>query len=77
MYNVSIDYLIRGKEYQNKDTPTNDTSKLEALICYFINVGYEDPYFLQLEKWEQLTKADLQEITSHFEWVVNKAKKRE
>lgn len=77
MYDVSLDYLIRGKEYQSESTSNKEISKLETLICYFINAGFEHPYFLQLAKWKHLNEADLKELIDHFEWVVNKAKKRE
>lgn len=77
LYDVSLDYLIRGKEYQNETTSSKNTSELELLIRYFNNAGFKHPYVLQLEKWEYLNEADFQELSNHFEWVVNKAKKRE
>lgn len=74
LYDVSLDYLIRGKEYQSQNTSNIDTSKLERLIHYFINAGFEYPYFLQLEKWDHLKEEDLREISNHFDWVVEKAR---
>lgn len=77
IYDVSLDYLIRGKEYQNENTSVKNTLELEKVISYFINAGFEQPYILQLDKWELLNKADFQELSNHFEWIVNKAKKKE
>lgn len=77
MYSVSLDYLIRGEEFQSKNASIIKTSKLERLASYFYNAGFENPYFLQLEKWRLLNDDDFQELVNHFEWVVHKARKRE
>lgn len=35
-------------------------------IELFKEKGLEDPFVLQLEKWEELSQEDLQELTNHF-----------
>lgn len=74
IYGVSLDYLIRGEEYQQGTDCTTNQKKFQALIHYFRNAGIEKPYFLQLEKWRLLNEYDLMEINNHFEWVVHKAR---
>lgn len=76
MYNVSLDYLIRGKEFQSHSDFTAETTKLNKLISYFHKAGFDYPYFLQLDKWKLLNEKDLQELSNHFEWVVDKARGR-
>jgi|SRR5699024_429439 len=77
IYDVSLDYLIRGEEYQQSDVDISNQQKLQTVIDYFINAGIDKPYFLQLEKWRSLNKCDLMEISNHFEWVVHKARAQE
>jgi len=74
IYDVSLDYLIRGEEYQQNDVSISNQKKLQTVIDYFRNAGINDPYFLQLEKWRLLNKNDLREISNHFEWMVDKAR---
>lgn len=72
LYNVSLDYLIRGKEYtrdQNKNVEI-----LQELITYFEELEMKEPYILEIEKWKSLSKADIKELTNHFEWIVTRAK---
>lgn len=72
LYNVSLDYLLRGKEYKKEETQTEESRLLEV-VNLFREKGFEEPYILQLEKWEKLSREDLQELTNHFNWVVYKA----
>lgn len=75
MFDVSLDYLIRGKEFQSQYISTVDIEELDRIIEHFHKTGIEEPYILQYEKWKLLNKQDLLELSNHFEWVVNKAKK--
>lgn len=77
MYNVSIDYLIRGEEFQNNSPSNINISTLERLIQSFYQAGIDNPYVLRMEEWDYLTEDDFRELTNHFEWVVQKAKERE
>lgn len=71
LFNVSLDYLLCGKEYSQIEE-----TKLKEVIELFKEKGLEDPFILQLEKWEELSQEDLQELTNHFNWVVYKAKQK-
>lgn len=75
IYEVSLDYLITGKEYQRHDTCTQNEMILQNVIAYFEDQGISDPYILELNKWELLSREDLEELRSHFEWIVEKAKR--
>lgn len=46
------------------------------MIELFKEKGLKHPYILQLDKWEELSQEDLQELTNHFNWVVHKARLR-
>ncbi|MED3642419.1 hypothetical protein P5F75_02985 [Caldifermentibacillus hisashii] len=49
---------------------------MKEVIELFKEKGLEDPFILQLEKWEKLSQEDLQELTNHFNWVVYKARQK-
>lgn len=77
LFDVSIDYLVRGKDYcmtrANPDI-TDSEKNIKELIHYLKSKGIDKPYILQIDKWLQLSREDLIELHNHFEWVVNKAK---
>src|SRR5699024_10790784 len=75
IYEVSLDYLITGKEYERNDTCTQNEMIVQNVIAYFEDQGISDPYILELNKWELLSREDLEELRSHFECIVEKAKR--
>ena len=75
LFNVSLDYLLCGKEYSQENLEIEET-RLKEVIKLFKEKGIENPFILQLEKWEELSQEDLQELTNHFNWVVHKARLR-
>lgn len=76
VFNVSLDYLIRGEEHQpTKDLETINQFIKETSISYN-EIGIKKPYILQFEEWSILEYEDLKELHDHFEWVVHKAKTR-
>ncbi len=74
IFNVSLDYLIRGEEYQQKSEEYSDIEQLKKVLNYFKNKGIDKPYFLQFEKWTVLNNEDIRELSNHFEWVVYKTR---
>lgn len=76
IYNVSLDYLIRGKEYERNKSHMPDHEKIQDLLCILSKRGIDKPNFLQVENWSVLSNDDIKEIDTHFEWVVHKAKSR-
>lgn len=74
IYNVSLDYLIRGMEYQNSTIDNPDQKKVQNLLEIFAEKGIKQPHILQLEKWSILSHNDILEIINHFEWTVHKRK---
>jgi|SRR5690625_78277 len=73
IYNVSLDYLIRGMEHTKE-------AKEEIKVVYEVLALFEEnnikhPYILALDKWKTLSEDDLIELTNHFEWVVEKRKR--
>lgn len=74
IYNVSLDYLIRGVEYQQSSEVITNEKKLQDLLNILADKGINKPYFLQLEKWSTLNYDDIMELCHHFEWVVHKSK---
>ncbi|MDQ0175377.1 helix-turn-helix domain-containing protein [Bacillus chungangensis] len=75
-FDVSLDYLIRGKEYQQRNQPLSYQLN-QLVVRELLEKGIEHPYFLQKDKWKQLSQADIKELENHFEWVVKKAEMRD
>jgi len=77
IFNVSLDYLIRGEDFQsNEQLPYNEKA-FTQVIDHFTKKGINEPYILDVDKWSMLTTDDLVELSNHFEWVVHKAKMRD
>ncbi|WP_373893827.1 helix-turn-helix domain-containing protein [Virgibacillus sp. CBA3643] len=76
IYDVSLDYLIRGEENHQKSKDISKEEELQEVLRYFRNNGIEEPYILQRGKWSILSYEDLIELEDHFEWIVHKAKER-
>lgn len=77
IYNVSLDYLIRGTGYQKDFIDNTNRKKVQNLLEIFIKNGMEQSLISQPEKWSILSYNDILEINNHFEWVVHKSKKRQ
>lgn len=75
LYNVSLDFLICGKEDNPTLDSTNKLKSIEEILNHFNTKGVENPYILDKEKWLILRESDLVELTNHFDWVVTKARK--
>lgn len=73
-FHVSLDYLIRGQEYQYQNNAFNND--IHSLVIRELMDKGIKPYFLQDKKWKLLSEADIQELENHFEWVVKKAEMR-
>ncbi|GGB48210.1 hypothetical protein GCM10011409_27200 [Lentibacillus populi] len=76
LYGVSLDYLIRGREYEPHKIHQPEYKKMQELLNIITEKGIHKPHFLQVENWSVLDKEDIWEIDNHFEWVVHKAKFR-
>lgn len=74
IFNVSLDYLIRGQEYQQNTEDLSNVQKVQDLLKIFSEKGINDPYILQLEKWSVLDHDDIKELHNHFEWVVHRSR---
>lgn len=77
IYNVSLDYLIRGEEYQPNCGDISNDKIVQETLNIFAKKGINKPYILQPEKWSILNPDDIMELSNHFEWVVHKSKSRE
>lgn len=75
LYDVSLDYLIRGKEYSSEET-SDDINAFKTILKHFNEQGFDKPFIIDHEKWIILNKRDLEELSNHFEWVVTKARDR-
>lgn len=75
LYDVSLDYLICGREYNPEKYNNDNIKKVKRIVNHFIEHGVQSPFILDDKKWLVLKKSDLIELTNHFEWVVAKAKK--
>lgn len=76
IYDVSLDYLIRGKEFDKIKSSKSEHTKVQDLIDSLTEKGLKNPSFLQVENWHVLDFDDMKEIDNHFEWVVHRAKSR-
>jgi|SRR5690625_750702 len=75
IFDVSLDYLIRGEEHTSEDITRSYKAFLETINVFQSN-GMDHPYILDTDKWKILKKEDLEELTSHFEWIKTKAEQR-
>lgn len=76
-YNVTTDYLHGRSNDQKELIQHEDTYDSLAEINNIIKeFGIEDMGFFDIEKWKNLSPADVDEIRRHFEWVAQKAKER-
>lgn len=74
IYSVSLDYLIRGTEYQKDTIDNSNQKKVEDLLKVFAEKGIKHSPIFQPEKWSILNSDDIMEINNHFDWVVYKSK---
>lgn len=65
LYGVSLDYLISGKNYYIDDELNNYITIKNKIKT----AGIDNPKLFEPEKWEKLTKNDIKEIESFFEWL--------
>ncbi|WP_085990895.1 helix-turn-helix domain-containing protein [Oceanobacillus senegalensis] len=70
--NVSLDYLIRGKEFQHDESYTAKLNTFNELLEQFKKAGIATPCILESEKWKALTNEDLMDLTNYFNYVVMK-----
>lgn len=69
MFDTSLDYLIKGNQ------TTCNNSQFEEKIMYILEkYNIKNFSFLDIDKWETLSKKEIEEINHHFEWTVQKAK---
>lgn len=73
MFDTNLDYLIRGKNVK----PSESNSQFEVEIQHILE-KYNITNFnlLDVEIWKTFSKEDIEEINNHFEWMVEKAKRR-
>ncbi|MBW8347911.1 helix-turn-helix domain-containing protein [Bacillus sp. IITD106] len=76
IFNVSLDYLIRGEEYRQNTNSTQKEQELLEIVSFCKEKGIDDLCIFQPKKWVILSKEDIKEINDHFEWVVQKAEVR-
>ncbi|WP_243739938.1 helix-turn-helix domain-containing protein [Aureibacillus halotolerans] len=74
-FNVSVDYLLDRSTPDGNPAlePYKDVLVLHQLLR---KQGVDDLFFLQLDAWETLTRQDTVEIKHHFEWVVERARRK-
>lgn len=71
LFDTNLDYLIRGKRHN----PSESSSQFEVKVMHILEkYNITDFSLLDLDKWNTLSKKDIEEINHHFEWVVEKAK---
>lgn len=76
LFDVSLDYLIRGKEYKGT-VSTQSEDPLEEIKRLIEQKGIDGvPSFLEKETLALLNKEEIQELNNYFEWVLEKARKR-
>lgn len=76
IYDVSLDYLIRGNEYEQTKSHVPEHEEIQDLLNIIRKKGFKKPNFLQIENWSVLSNEDIKEVENHFEWVVHKARSR-
>jgi hypothetical protein len=63
----------RFSQHNIKDETYDSLAEINNIIK---ELGVEDMGFFDIEKWKNLSPADVDEIRRHFEWVAQKAKER-
>lgn len=72
MYDVTVDYLLRGTLPKSSIEQSSFQTKLIDILEKY---NIHDLTLLDLDKWQTLSKSDIEEINQHFEWVVERAKR--
>ncbi|WP_245780693.1 helix-turn-helix domain-containing protein [Gracilibacillus orientalis] len=67
LFNVSLDYLLRGKEFSY-----NRKDHLNDLLPILDRIGAQKASIHLSEHWDSLTDDNLKEVVSHFEWVLDR-----
>lgn len=92
LFDVSLDYLIRGEEYQQINSSEHiiqadpshlkngnqqlNEEALQQILKILKEKDFDYSYLLQPDKWSVLSEEDIRELSNHFEWVYEKAKIR-
>lgn len=72
----SLDYLL-GKTYiTDENEISKDLEEIVEISQVVKESGINEFHLLNPENWRRLSKDDLDEINRHFEWISEKAKKR-
>ncbi|MEC2159738.1 helix-turn-helix domain-containing protein [Virgibacillus halodenitrificans] len=58
-FHVSVDYLLRGKEYHPSEELPTDILDLKRLLKLYRNNGIENPSILRVEDLNSLSASDL------------------
>ncbi|MEC5271731.1 helix-turn-helix transcriptional regulator [Caldifermentibacillus hisashii] len=69
IFQVSLDYLIRGTE------PNGES--LRSLQPIFKRAGITDPSIFKIEIWQALSPESIKQINHHFNFTVNQDLKKE
>jgi HTH-type transcriptional regulator, competence development regulator len=74
-FNVTTDYLLGRMDNPNPPIPKelNTLLKINQLIKEY---NVEQMGFFDIEKWESLSKEEIEDIIKYFEWVVHKTKEK-
>ncbi|MFC3040698.1 helix-turn-helix domain-containing protein [Virgibacillus xinjiangensis] len=72
LYGSSLDYIAYGEEKRRR-RPVDDLEKLRELLLHFEDEGIEQPFILDLDRWYELEKEDLEELRQRFEEIYQKA----
>lgn len=74
--NTTTDFLLGLSNKQNFDNNDDGYDSLTEINKIIEELGIENVGFFDIEKWKNLSPKDVEEIKGHFEWVLEKAKKR-
>lgn len=70
------EYRLRGKRNNLSNYKGENEVFINDILEMFKKAEISKPYILQVDKWATLSKEDFKELSNHFDWVVEKARRR-
>ncbi|WP_233879541.1 helix-turn-helix domain-containing protein [Virgibacillus halodenitrificans] len=73
-FHVSVDYLLRGKEYHSSEELPTDILDLKRLLKLYRKNGIENPSILRVEDFTSLSASDLAYLDKMVKLYLDKDK---
>ncbi|WP_080846123.1 helix-turn-helix domain-containing protein [Cytobacillus gottheilii] len=72
----STDYLLGKTNFITQTVQNREYEEIAEISHVVKEAGIDSSAFFSAKMWKHLSKEDIDEIHHHFDWVIEKAKKR-